>query len=387
MSDQQKIIPRSLEELIISLCDIILVDRNKIDDKSTENYIKSLTEEERKLLRLNSFENAQKVRTVVLTSITIYLSRFQDSDNSKKMSPFGFAEGAVEYSNFCIQFREKYKEIYKDEFPVLLKTILIYIQDITDHFRIFTIFYDIRNNEMVDSVINEVQKIGYKVKEDSIVIASDVAEEQATSVVEKIVHKEVNEAIEGKMSDVSLKISETSVTILGIFAGIVLTIVAGLFYSSSVLESVSSTNVHKLILMATVVGFVCINIIAVMFDYITKIKEQKKSTEENSDTNQKSEHWFLKAIKNHLFIIILNGILIVIMAISSCTYKEPVPNDIKSNNAQEYNAHISFDVNMPENIVTDQEPELNESESFKETESVIIEKETEIYNTETMSTE
>ena len=74
-------------------------------------------------------------------------------------------------------------------------------------------------------------------------------------------------------TDASKKITETSVTVLGMFSGIVITIVAGLFYSSSVLDNINAANFYRLISTAAVVGFVCYHLVALMFRCIDKFRD------------------------------------------------------------------------------------------------------------------
>lgn len=80
------------------------------------------------------------------------------------------------------------------------------------------------------------------------------------------------------MAEVSTKASETSVTILGMFSCIVLTVVAGLFYSSSVIANISSDNFIELIAAASIVGLVCIDMISIMFIFIEKNRGSTKTS-------------------------------------------------------------------------------------------------------------
>lgn len=85
--------------------------------------------------------------------------------------------------------------------------------------------------------------------------------------------KEVDEQVDAKSKKVTDSISETSVTILGIFAGIIITFVAGFSYSASVLESVRATNYFKLLSVAGLIGLICYHLISLLFRFIIRIRE------------------------------------------------------------------------------------------------------------------
>lgn len=361
---------RSLDDLIIKLCDIILTNNDNLSREKAKDFILSLSKEDLNLLKVNGFDNRQKVRELVLISVLMYLSDYRNEGDANKTSPFDFVEGGVDYTAYCIDFQEMFRAIHGCRLPDPIKYVLNHIQDIADYFRIFDVFFEIKNNQTAEALLKNVEKT---VEEKTYEKAEKIAKTETEKITNKVVQKKVNEAITGKMHTVTEKISETSVTILGIFSGIVLTIVAGLFYSSSVLESVSSTNLHKLFIIATVVGFVCINIIAIMFDYITKIRtggksettEIKKSSEPfiaSKDrlltyyelmmeklTNKpvRKESWIkrlLEHAKKHLFVIIIDFILIVMMIISTIMYK--FDKDTIPDQPTQQENHISVDLNV-----------------------------------------
>lgn len=61
------------------------------------------------------------------------------------------------------------------------------------------------------------------------------------------------------------------ISILGIFSAVVLAFVGGSMFSSSVLESVNSTNVYRLILITDFLAFVIINLVYLLVSFIMKI--------------------------------------------------------------------------------------------------------------------
>lgn len=101
--------------------------------------------------------------------------------------------------------------------------------------------------------------------------------------------------LEAKLSDVNLSVNETtdklatindfsddvkekvqnlqrdSITILGIFASIVLTFTGGMIFSSSVLENIGNASAYRVIIIALIIGLVIINAVISLIMYIGKI--------------------------------------------------------------------------------------------------------------------
>lgn len=69
-------------------------------------------------------------------------------------------------------------------------------------------------------------------------------------------------------------IEKEYITILGIFAAIMLAFVGSFTFSTSVLNNISQTNAHVLILVALVVGLVFVVLITVLIDFLRDINEK-----------------------------------------------------------------------------------------------------------------
>ena len=67
------------------------------------------------------------------------------------------------------------------------------------------------------------------------------------------------------------------VTILGIFAAVVLAFTGGLVFSASVLDNVQQSSVYRLILITLVIGLVLTNILFVLFHYIDTLVHDGRS--------------------------------------------------------------------------------------------------------------
>ena len=100
--------------------------------------------------------------------------------------------------------------------------------------------------------------------------ASSIAERQLAETIDKektILHNEIKE------------VEKEYITILGIFASVVLAFTAGIAFSTSVFENIDSVSAYRIIIVALIIGLVLINIIFALFYYIglliDKTKEEK----------------------------------------------------------------------------------------------------------------
>lgn len=92
--------------------------------------------------------------------------------------------------------------------------------------------------------------------------------------------KELEEKTED-MKDAVEKVDEMQkqyITILGIFASIVLAFTGGIAFSTSVLENIGNASIYRVILIATGLAFVLLNIIYVLTRFVQEIA--KKNTDE-----------------------------------------------------------------------------------------------------------
>lgn len=82
------------------------------------------------------------------------------------------------------------------------------------------------------------------------------------------------DTINGISDDVKEKVrnlQRDSITILGIFASIVLTFTGGMIFSSSVLENIGNASAYRIIIIALIIGLVVINAVISLIMYIGKI--------------------------------------------------------------------------------------------------------------------
>ncbi len=86
------------------------------------------------------------------------------------------------------------------------------------------------------------------------------------------------------------------ITILGIFAAIVLAFTGGTVFSSSVLENINKPSIYRITLIALIIGFVLFNLICLLIDFVYQI---------NGKNERKK--WFIVFV-NCVFIIGIVGV-------------------------------------------------------------------------------
>lgn len=97
---------------------------------------------------------------------------------------------------------------------------------------------------------------------------------------ENISKKSIAEAIEGtkeKLQDQIKSVEREYISILGIFASIVLAFVGGATFSSSVLQNISSVSIFRLLLIVDFLASVLLNVIYILVKFIFVINNKDTS--------------------------------------------------------------------------------------------------------------
>lgn len=106
-------------------------------------------------------------------------------------------------------------------------------------------------------------------------------------------------------------IEKEYITILGIFASIVLAFIGGLVFSTSVLQYMKDVSIYRLVLIVVLIGFVLINTINILLRYIFKLNDRH----------------YEKDLKTPILAInITLGILLVIVIIAWGLSAQNLPN-------------------------------------------------------------
>ena len=96
-----------------------------------------------------------------------------------------------------------------------------------------------------------------------------------------------------KLHDEIKGIEREYITILGIFASIVLAFVGGITFTTSVLQNIDKVSIFRLILTVDVIGAVLVNVIYLLISFILKINDKDK---ESNRKFIKIANWILLGI-------------------------------------------------------------------------------------------
>ena len=284
--------------LISKLCDIILVTGDYPDYNSTRKYIEDLNEFETSLLYQSIGENEKiSIRSIVNDKLDNYLRKYRR--NEKSTSPFEFDSGDA-YKEYRSFFGDVLKEkTSQSVLPPIFECVFQCIKESSEHYRLFENFYLIRREDVLDVAQKSAKDIALQTTQDAAnQAAKDAAQKaeiqaeiaantakKATEDAENAAQNAAKIAVDNEMTRVSRTVSEATVTVLGIFAAIILTVVAGLMYSSSMLDNMNTSNYYRLIAVGALVGFVCFNLVAVMLRFISKYRHASKDEKKEFDKN------------------------------------------------------------------------------------------------------
>ncbi|MCD8346799.1 MAG: hypothetical protein LUD16_02385, partial [Lachnospiraceae bacterium] len=129
-------------------------------------------------------------------------------------------------------------------------------------------------NKLYDHVNLDIARISYTESE-NWKLSGEESIQNIQSQVNGMAYR-----IESVQKNTEEKISNQQkeyISILGIFAAVVLAFTGGTAFSSSVLESISLVSAYRVLIVALVIGLILVNILFGLFFYVNKIvcKEEK----------------------------------------------------------------------------------------------------------------
>ena len=130
-----------------------------------------------------------------------------------------------------------------------------------------------------DHIELERTRIEYMVRQNANQKEAKLAAEKALAQANEMAKsfEEKTERNSQKFREMLDESKRDYVTILGIFAAIVLAFTAGLSFSSSILQNINQASIYRLSFMAVFIGFFIFNIIIALFSFLTAMATPKKS--------------------------------------------------------------------------------------------------------------
>lgn len=158
-------------------------------------------------------------------------------------------------------------------------------------------------NKLYDHVNLDIARIAYSDGADRRISGEsslETLQAQINSVyteVQKVqvINKDF-EATEKKLSDVESKLNNSQkeyISILGIFAAVVLAFTGGIAFSTSVLNNIAQASIYRMVGISLLIGLVLVNVLFGLFYYI------------NSLVNKEKRSILPFAISNVIFVVLL----------------------------------------------------------------------------------
>ena len=221
----------------------------------------------------------------------IFREKKKRSDIFLKLEEIYYIPGSDEYfRHFYSDILSTLTQIDSDDNERSLDVLAVNMQAIKDGYQ--TVNYD--GDKLIDiskSIIKlfdhtnlEVARINYT-KQLNNATKSDLAStkellkkqreefdntKSETETIRNTLREETEKANK-KIEDNQKQMQNEYVTILGIFAAIVLAFTGGMTFSSSVLNNISKASVYRLSLISFIIGLVFFNLIWVLIDFVRDI--------------------------------------------------------------------------------------------------------------------
>lgn len=310
-------INKQTADSIEDLCARILVYEDHLDFEKSKEFIHNHIDNHIELIG-----EKHEIRFIVQNNIAQYVDACPNttllfafaSDNNYQQYKRDFQSYYLKY--YVLKDGNPSRFAYPPEFSIVLDCI----QEAIDFHKLYEKFSIKLSEDTVKRAIEEASEAASEA-EKAARVAANIAQRAAGAAADKAVNsaikqvindqkveKRINDCVDKQMGRVTTRISETSVTILGIFSGIVLTVVAGLFYSSSVLENINTANFFRLLSVASLIGFVCYHLLTVLFRFVEKFKTAPEEKLSGSSQNTTRDHTIFISVVL-LIIFSISGVL------------------------------------------------------------------------------
>ena len=246
-SQKKKLIDQKIEthkRTIKELCEIFLEDSQ--DCNLVENFVKKI---------FNFIKEEEKIERILYSEISSYIFQLSDEDR-------GIFTTNID--NLLFKIHEEDSTLFSKEYSA---------EDKRDIIKIAIKVYD--HTHLVIHQIENTEKI----------MASTI------SKARQEIKKEVNE------------MEKQYISILGIFASIILAFVGGITFSNSVLSNINQSSIYRIVFICCLLSFTLINVFYILLSFIAAINNIDK--------------WKVLSKKLYSFIIIM---LLAIMLASFITW-------------------------------------------------------------------
>ncbi|GAA9216107.1 hypothetical protein BTM374_05100 [Helicobacter pylori] len=213
--------------------------------------------------------------------------------------------------------KEIYKGEYKHKYSKITTIILNSTRDKEQAFMMLTqnikALKEIQDNKEVESIKPKLEKL-YDHMNLECIRLQDFDEKMSRVKDISIKLDNINKNYK-KLSEELNKQQTQYITILGIFASIVLTFVGGLAFSTSVLSNIDKANAYRLVFVMAFIALFFGNILYLLFSFLSKISLSKE--EKDKQENFKKPIFWFNLMVTILFVIGFFGELHIIQRLAS----------------------------------------------------------------------
>lgn len=194
----------------------------------------------------------------------------------------------------CERYKPKNKDINGNSIDISSSLMKLYDHVNLDAARLnYTKGINYENQGEIAKVTSNIRNIEHRL---------NIALEQSIYEMEqkqKEFSKQVNDTVD-KTKETSNKLRSEYITILGIFASIVLAFTAGMAYSTSVFSNIHKASIYRVVLITLLVGLILIFVLWMLMDFIKSIHDPSSK-----------RRWYMLAVPIAVVVI---GILITFVA-------------------------------------------------------------------------
>lgn len=214
--------------------------------------------------------------------------------------------------------KEIYEREYRHKYSKITTTILNSTRDKEQAFMTLTqnirTLQEIQDNKEVESIKPKLEKL-YDHMNLECIRLQDFDEKMSRVKDVSIKLKDDLNKNYKKLSEELNKQQTQYITILGIFASIVLTF-GGLAFSTSVLSNIDKANAYRLVFVMAFIALFFGNILYLLFSFLSKISLSKEKKDEQENFCKKPMFWF-NLIVTILLVIGFCGELHIIQRLAS----------------------------------------------------------------------
>ncbi|MCQ2936979.1 hypothetical protein JT120_01265 [Helicobacter pylori] len=194
--------------------------------------------------------------------------------------------------------KEIYQGEYRHKYSKITTIILNFTRDREQAFMTLTqnirTLKEIQDNKEVESIKPKLEKLYDHMNLECIrecIRLQDFDEKMSRVKDISIKLEDLNKNYE-KLSEELNKQQTQYITILGIFASIVLTFVGGLAFSTSVLSNIDKANAYRLVFVMAFIALFFGNILYLLFSFLSKISLSKEEKDKQENFCKKPMFWF-----------------------------------------------------------------------------------------------